>query len=1018
MATKNTRTSSTKKKSKSSSASRRTTSGKRRRSKKQSRIYRENAIFITISLISLLLMVSILGHGGRFGEIARELQFGFSGLLAYVFPILLFALSVYLYVGRKKVNKYARAFVYVILFVFICFFFQLATGNYAGGGTGLQAAAYSKQTHMGGGLIGGSLEGIIRSVFGLIGAYLIDIAVIIFCIVYLTGKSFVAGVGKGTAKAYNKAYTKTKENIEYQKEQRSRKKEEESKLRMNHKVSGVSYDTKVEHAADKGEKTSAGRKSSKKQTIETIPESSYGRQTPSFTKANRSILENDYKASAYRERKRQTAESIEPIESREDVTPASIYREMTAAAQENAASDQSYGRSLNDRSSDRTASAFDYEAPSAFAEDERDNTDPWMQGGYEADETSFTDERKVPFEQFEQDAYDGKNTSLSSSAYEEEEQSWLDEDPSIPNESELEFEDEEEDEEAEDPRAILEELARPVAKTTALAAGGAAVYAAAEARKSSGSEREAASSEDRKKEAAKTVKTEEAKAEEKLEISDSIPELEEYSFPSIELLARPAAPAGGRDAFAYQNQQKLQDTMQSFGVNVTVTGFQQGPTVTRYELLPAAGVKVSKILSLSDDLKLALAAPDIRIEAPIPGKSAIGIEVPNKTRVTVSLRELIDTEAFETHKSKIAFAAGKDINGNVILADIQKMPHLLIAGATGSGKSVCINTIIMSILYKARPDEVKLIMIDPKVVELSIYNGIPHLLTPVVTDPKKAASALNWAVAEMTRRYQLFASESVRDIKAYNAKARKANADKEMVAEILPQIVIIVDELADLMMVAPSEVEDAICRLAQLARAAGLHLVIATQRPSVNVITGLIKANMPSRIAFSVSSGVDSRTILDMNGAEKLLGNGDMLYYPQGLSKPLRVQGAFVSDDEVSAVVEAVKENNEKPEYNEEISTHEISSSGTSASSGDTEEERDELFEQAGRFLIEANKGSIGSLQRKFRIGFNRAARIVDQLEEAGVLGPEEGTKPRQILMTIEEFESLGTEKGEGEEET
>lgn len=906
----------------------------------------------------------------------------------------------------------------MILFIFICFFFQLATGNYAGGGTGLQAAAYSRQTHMGGGLIGGGLEGIIRSVFGLIGAYLIDIAVIILCIVYLTGKSFVAGVGKGTAKAYNKAYTKTKENIEYQKEQRSKKKEEESKLRMNHKVSGVSYDTKVEHAADKGEKTSTGRKSSKKQTIETIPESSYGRQTPSFTKANKSILENDYKASAYRERKRQAAESIEPIESREDVTPASIYREMTAAAQENAASDQNYGRSLNDRFSKRTASAFDYETPSAFAEDERDNTDPWMQGGYETDETSFAEEKEVPFEQFEQDVYDEKNVAPNSFAYEEEEQSWLDEDSSIPEKPELELEDEEEDEEAEDPRAILEELARPVAKTAALAAGGAAVYTAAEAKKSSGPERDAAASEDMKKEAAKTVKREEAEAAEELEISDSLPEPEEYSFPSIELLARPAAPAGGRDAFAYQNQQKLQDTMQSFGVNVTVTGFQQGPTVTRYELLPAAGVKVSKILSLSDDLKLALAAPDIRIEAPIPGKSAIGIEVPNKTRVTVSLRELIDTEAFETHKSKIAFAAGKDINGNVILADIQKMPHLLIAGATGSGKSVCINTIIMSILYKARPDEVKLIMIDPKVVELSIYNGIPHLLTPVVTDPKKAASALNWAVAEMTRRYQLFASESVRDIKAYNAKARKANADKEMVAEILPQIVIIVDELADLMMVAPSEVEDAICRLAQLARAAGLHLVIATQRPSVNVITGLIKANMPSRIAFSVSSGVDSRTILDMNGAEKLLGNGDMLYYPQGLSKPLRVQGAFVSDDEVSAVVEAVKENNEKPEYNEEISTHEISSSGTSASSGDTEEERDELFEQAGRFLIEANKGSIGSLQRKFRIGFNRAARIVDQLEEAGVLGPEEGTKPRQILMTIEEFESLGTEKSEGEEET
>ena len=932
MATKNTRTSSSKKKSNTGSSSRKASSSrksgsrKRKRSKKQSRIYRENAIFITISVISLLLMVSILGHGGSFGALFCDLQFAFSGLLAYVFPLLLFSLSVYLYVGKKKNNKYARAFIYVILFIFICFFAQLVSGNYAGGGTALQAALYSRQAHRGGGLIGGGLEGVIRSAFGLIGAYLIDIAVIILCLVYLTGKSFVAGVGRGTAKAYNKAYTKTKENIEYQKEQRSRKKEEEGRLRMDHKVSGVSFDTKV------GDSTSAAGKSqiqtpfskegSGKRREQTAAEKSYSRQAIELAKLNKVPQESSYQSERFEDK-------------------------------------------------DAESSFYDADRDGLFSESE---SSKMQEPALEAESSA---EEVLP-------AYD----------YEEEYG-------------------EDEGEEAEDPRAILEELARPVAAAGAFAGGAAALSAGAKKREekaekpSSYERQETASFE--KKEAA-----EEENAE--IEISDHAPEAEEYRFPSIELLARPALSAGGRDEFAYQNQKKLQDTMQSFGVNVTVTGFQQGPTVTRYELLPAAGVKVSKILSLSDDLKLALAAADIRIEAPIPGKSAIGIEVPNKTRVTVSLRELIDTEAFANHKSKIAFAAGKDINGNVILADIQKMPHLLIAGATGSGKSVCINTIIMSILYKARPDEVKLIMIDPKVVELSVYNGIPHLLTPVVTDPKKAASALNWAVAEMTRRYQLFAAESVRDIKAYNAKARKKNAEMEEIAEILPQIVIIVDELADLMMVAPSEVEDAICRLAQLARAAGLHLVIATQRPSVNVITGLIKANMPSRIAFSVSSGVDSRTILDMNGAEKLLGNGDMLYYPQGLSKPLRVQGAFVSDDEVSAVAEAVKENNEKPEYNEEISNHEIASSGTSSAAAESGEERDELFQQAGRFLIEANKGSIGSLQRKFRIGFNRAARIVDQLEEAGVLGPEEGTKPRQILMTIEEFESLVTGKSEGEE--
>lgn len=967
MATKNTRTSSSKKKSNTGSSSRKASSSrksgsrKRKRSKKQSRIYRENAIFITISVISLLLMVSILGHGGSFGALFCDLQFAFSGLLAYVFPLLLFSISVYLYVGKKKNNKYARAFIYVILFIFICFFAQLVSGNYAGGGTALQAALYSRQAHRGGGLIGGGLEGVIRSAFGLIGAYLIDIAVIILCLVYLTGKSFVAGVGRGTAKAYNKAYTKTKENIEYQKEQRSRKKEEEGRLRMDHKVSGVSFDTKV------GDSTSAAGKSqiqspfsketSGKRREQTAAEKSYSRQAIELAKLNKVPQEKSYAASAYDE---------------EAFVPS--YQGDADMANSFAYDEREFGSSYqSERFEDKDAESSFYNADrdGLFSESE---SSKMQEPALEAESSA---EEVLP-------AYD----------YEEEYG-------------------EDEGEEAEDPRAILEELARPVAAAGALAGGAAALSTGAKKREekaekpSSYERQETASSE--KKEAA-----EEENAE--IEISDHAPEAEEYRFPSIELLARPALSAGGRDEFAYQNQKKLQDTMQSFGVNVTVTGFQQGPTVTRYELLPAAGVKVSKILSLSDDLKLALAAADIRIEAPIPGKSAIGIEVPNKTRVTVSLRELIDTEAFANHKSKIAFAAGKDINGNVILADIQKMPHLLIAGATGSGKSVCINTIIMSILYKARPDEVKLIMIDPKVVELSVYNGIPHLLTPVVTDPKKAASALNWAVAEMTRRYQLFAAESVRDIKAYNAKARKKNAEMEEIAEILPQIVIIVDELADLMMVAPSEVEDAICRLAQLARAAGLHLVIATQRPSVNVITGLIKANMPSRIAFSVSSGVDSRTILDMNGAEKLLGNGDMLYYPQGLSKPLRVQGAFVSDDEVSAVAEAVKENNEKPEYNEEISNHEIASSGTSSAAAESGEERDELFQQAGRFLIEANKGSIGSLQRKFRIGFNRAARIVDQLEEAGVLGPEEGTKPRQILMTIEEFESLVTGKSEGEE--
>lgn len=483
----------------------------------------------------------------------------------------------------------------------------------------------------------------------------------------------------------------------------------------------------------------------------------------------------------------------------------------------------------------------------------------------------------------------------------------------------------------------------------------------------------------------------------------------EYVFPPIDLLKRGAVKGNGdSDIHLRETASKLQQTLQNFGVRVNVTNISCGPTVTRYELQPEMGVKVSKIVSLSDDIKLNLAAADIRIEAPIPGKAAVGIEVPNKENSTVMLRDLIETSEFKKHPSNIAFAAGKDISGHAIVTDIAKMPHLLIAGATGSGKSVCINTLIMSILYKANPDDVKLIMIDPKVVELSVYNGIPHLFIPVVTDPKKAAGALNWAVAEMTTRYKKFADLNVRDLKGYNEKIKSIeDIEDDNKPEKLPQIIIIVDELADLMMVAPGEVEDAICRLAQLARAAGLHLIIATQRPSVNVITGLIKANMPSRIAFAVSSGVDSRTIIDMNGAEKLLGKGDMLFYPQGYQKPARVQGAFVSDKEVSDVVEFLTSQHGVAEYNKDIEATISNATASTMDSNGSATDRDTYFVDAGKFIIEKDKASIGMLQRVFKIGFNRAARIMDQLCDAGVVGEEEGTKPRKVLMSLEEFEEF-----------
>lgn len=497
------------------------------------------------------------------------------------------------------------------------------------------------------------------------------------------------------------------------------------------------------------------------------------------------------------------------------------------------------------------------------------------------------------------------------------------------------------------------------------------------------------------------------KKEEELTV-DSVPEktAKPYVFPPLSLLKRSHSQEEEKRSEIEKNAQTLKETLKSFGITVSISNVSVGPSVTRYELQPEQGVKLAKIVSLSNDIKMRLAAADIRIEAPIPGKSAVGIEVPNKNSQIVYLGDILSSPAFLENKMKLAFGVGKDIGGKVVVTDIAKMPHLLVAGATGAGKSVSINTLIMSILYRYSPEEVRMIMVDPKVVELQVYNGIPHLLISVVTDPKKAAAALNWAVAEMTSRYKKFAAYGVRDLSGYNEKIRgltEEEREKEGLS-VLPQILIIIDELADLMMVSASEVEDAIVRLTQLARACGMHLIIATQRPSVNVITGLIKANVPSRIAFSVSSGVDSRTIIDMNGAEKLLGKGDMLFFPQNLPKPIRVQGAFVSDEEVAKVTEFLKSQGEA-EYNHSISKS-LEKDSTEETGG-SQSDRDELFAEAGSLVIETDKASIGFLQRKFRIGFNRAARIMDQLAAEHVVGEEEGTKARKVLMNMEEFEEL-----------
>lgn len=502
------------------------------------------------------------------------------------------------------------------------------------------------------------------------------------------------------------------------------------------------------------------------------------------------------------------------------------------------------------------------------------------------------------------------------------------------------------------------------------------------------------------------VKTKEEDVKEVLNLEHTVTvEDDAYEFPPIEILKEGTKKGikGGKKAVA-DTATKLQKTLYSFGVSAKVENVSVGPAITRYELKPAEGVRVSKIANLADDIALNLAAETIRIEAPIPGKQAVGIEVPNAENEVVHFRDIIDTAEFQNHKSKLAFALGKDVAGKEVVTDIAKMPHVMIAGATGSGKSVCINTLISSIIYKAKPSEVKLVMVDPKVVELSVYNGIPHLLIPVVTDPRKAAGALAWAVQEMENRYATFAAKGVRDLKGYNEAVAKGDGIGK-----LPHIVIIIDELADLMMVAKGDVEDAICRLAQKARAAGMHLVIATQRPSVDVITGLIKANIPSRIAFAVSSQVDSRTILDMVGAEKLLGKGDMLFYPAGAPKPTRIQGAFISDGEVEKIVDFLKANGEV-KYNEDIiesienankSDRELETEQTS------EDDTDPLLMDAIDIVVETQQASTSFIQRRFKVGYARAGRIIDQMEERGIISGYQGSKPREVLVTKERLEEL-----------
>ena len=1010
--------------------------------------------------LSVILFISNFGIGGFVGDAISRFFFGVFGFMAYLLPLILFFMVAFLISNRNNPLAWMKAAAVILLVICVCTVVELALNSYQADRDFLDFYKVSAVNRSGGGLAGGVLCTLVCPAFGVAGAYVLVVVLMILCMVLITERSFFEDFRKTGKKVYKNVYENTREDAAIRREraaireekrriireeQRKMQREQLEKekdqlktlpetLRRNQKVSGVNLNGLVPRSMPLEEVH---------EIVPPVPKT-----RPEVEELNLKVMDQAIGGKSFQVPPRERIPKASPKlpfvdrkfpepeiqEVEEEVTPVSIHEQRPSSFEEqlringelvsaarNQAEEQAQEPEDGGEFMEATDELYQPLRQPVFLQraDEAEDADPeeifrerW---GTPEDPTADGLEFHREFQEAEEIPPFGEKETEVPESYEDAgvEEVPYEENPEVYEEPENDMDADEESEDPEDPEPFrdsgdMEEIIAPSTRSSdsifrednslrPTSAG--AVFQDAPPAPGEKQFRNPKSSQEEQQKNQETVAKE-------IEASSQVIK-KEYVFPPLDLLSKPKSnPAVGRDQELRETAAKLQQTLHNFGVGVRVTNVSCGPSVTRYELTPDQGVKVSRIVNLSDDIKLNLAAADIRIEAPIPGKAAVGIEVPNKTNSPVPLRELLETKEFKEHPSSLAFAAGKDIAGKPVVADIARMPHLLIAGATGSGKSVCINTIIMSLLYKAKPEDVKLIMIDPKVVELSVYNGIPHLLIPVVTDPKKASGALNWAVAEMTGRYQKFAEYNVRDLKGYNKKveAIKDIPDKDK-PEKMPQIVIIVDELADLMMVAPGEVEDAICRLAQLARAAGIHLIIATQRPSVNVITGLIKANMPSRIAFSVSSGVDSRTIIDMVGAEKLLGKGDMLFYPQGYQKPARVQGAFVSDTEVSDVVEFLTSENGVSQGSADIESKitQAQSMGCGDSSG--ESEIDEYFEKAGRFIIEKDKASIGMLQRLLKIGFNRAARIMDQLADAGVVGPEEGTKPRKILMSMEEFE-------------
>ena len=999
---------STSKKTGTSSKSRGTT-GKKAYEQDNTEFMRAEVVIICSFAVAILLFLSNFKLCGVVGDVLRGVQLGIFGIVGYIFPILIFVGTCFHLSNQGNIHAAMKLAAVAGAVITVCGLLQLAFGTVPAGAKWMEYYKQSTLTGTGGGWLGGVLTSFLTIGLGKPGTFLVLVVLFIICMVCITERSFVSAVKRGGDRAYQYA----REDMDRRRELHAIREEERRRIREEQRVRGVNLNATRLMTPEDEEYDEEAFDREFGADLEEMPDmpDTYGEDWgPAQTAGAKEVLPPDEFVGRF----------DPPLESEGDDGDSYDTDELGALARSIEGHSRTGHRSeapvvTGIRVEDEygTHDAYDYDTihvkkdlktleemelgigtsagRDADSGHGREDTVPW-------EEEYGTSGNMAQADAMAAEGAAGAHAAGRSGAGDREPDTG-DSDICEPDICEADIY----ETDASEQGINYDSVFVPEEPKRVVTASGKVIETETELLQKKI---------EKKREEAKQPDTNMAVAQEIKEKEEAVKK--EYVFPPTTLLKRGAKNAGSFSGDEYKATAiKLQQTLHNFGVGVTVTNISCGPAVTRYELLPEQGVKVSKIVGLTDDIKLSLAAADIRIEAPIPGKSAVGIEVPNKENNMVYLRDLLEAESFKNHKSRLAFAVGKDIGGQVVVTDIGKMPHLLIAGATGSGKSVCINTLIMSIIFKSKPEDVKMIMVDPKVVELSVYNGIPHLLIPVVTDPKKASGALNWAVAEMTDRYKKFAECNVRDLKGYNERVEKIKDiedDKKPVK--MPQIVIIIDELADLMMVAPGEVEDAICRLAQLARAAGIHLIIATQRPSVNVITGLIKANMPSRIAFSVSSSVDSRTILDMGGAEKLLGKGDMLYKPQDYQKPARLQGSFVSDKEVSDVVAYLKDHYGENAYDPDIEKriHTVSLDGGSAAGGG--DNRDNYFVEAGKFIIEKDKASIGMLQRVLKIGFNRAARIMDQLADAGVVGPEEGTKPRKVLMSMEQFENYLEEHG------